>query len=389
MKYRINKNSELSKKGKRLFVVYIYKDFDNYNGLIEKFLVFSKLRTQIPFDFEVWVFQNKKPDFSRIFIDNGGKLINLGFRWGSNPLIILKLVFLLRKRRPDVVQTFILKPNIYGIVAASLAKVPVRIATELTLMNQAHTDIRRFRDKILYRLYKYLTKLCDQVVCISNSIKTELLKLRLFCGVSVIYPPLDIEKIKYTGDVKQEREVDNDVVIGIVARLSEEKGHNELLTAFSALAGVYKNIRLLIVGEGPLRKELESRSEKLGINDKVIFTGFQKDINKYLEMMDIFVLPSRTEGLGISVLEAMAKGLPVIATRVGGIPEIVDNNKTGILVDYKRIDQLVSALSCLIENRDIRLEYGKRGQEKVTNRFSYGKFINEHYDLYISLYKKK
>lgn len=376
---------------KRLSVVYIYKDFDDYNGLIEQFLMFSKYKAKIPFDFEVWVFRNKKTDYSKIYINNGARLVNLGFDWGSNPLIILKLIRLLKQKCPDVVQTFILKPNIYGIIAAAAAKIPVIISTELTHMDQAPTIIKRIRDKVLYRIYKYLTKLCDQVVCVSNSIKNELLRLKIFCGIKVISPPIDISKIKPNlgGNKEMITDDNKEVVIGIVARLSEEKGHSELIDAFSSLAKLYRFIKLIIVGEGPLHNILEKQTRIMGIEDKVIFTGFQIDIDKYLNNMDIFVLPSRTEGLPVAILEAMAKGLPVIATRTGGITELVEDHKTGILVDYKRVDQLVSALSYLIDNEDKRLEYGLRGMEKIKNKFGFGKYVEEIYDLYISLYKIK
>lgn len=114
----------------RLKVLYIYKDFDIYNGLIETFLILSKYQATMPFDFEVCVFNNRKDEYTRVFKENGGSLINLKSKWESNPLIIIKLYKLFKNKRPDIVQTFVLKPNLYGILAALMAKVPVVIATD-------------------------------------------------------------------------------------------------------------------------------------------------------------------------------------------------------------------------------------------------------------------
>jgi len=373
-------------------VIYVYKDFDTYNGLIETFLILSKKQAELPFDYEVCVFKNRKSDYASIFKNNGGRLINLNFRWGSNPLILLHLYRVFKSRKPDVVQTFILKPNIYGIIAAALAGVPVIIATDLTLTNQAPTRLRRLRDKFLYRIYRQITRWADHVVCISETVKNQLKEIGLFCHMSVIYPPVDLEKMDLgnkENKIESMSKNDKEVVIGNVARLSEEKRHKDLLEAFSILINKYPNLRLLIVGDGPLLSKLEILKKRLKIDERTQFTGFQKEILRYLKGMDIFVLCPRTEGLGIAILEAMACGLPIVATRVGGIPEIVDDQVNGILIDCKRVDQLVSALSDLIEDKDKRKEYGRRGREKVLHLFSFDRYVKEHYSLYVLLLEKK
>ena len=377
--------------GKRPLVIYVYKDFNTFNGLIDRFIFLSRNQACLPYDFELLVFGNKKNDYVTVFRNNGGKLINLGFKWGSNPLILLKLVRVLKKKGPDVVQTFILKPNIFGIIAAKLAGVPVIIATEVTLTNQAPTAIKRLRDKVLYKIYKQVTRWADHVVCVSEAVKNEFMKLGIYCGSSVIYPPLDIEKVLASDqeNMRKPEKLENQLVMGIVARLSEEKRHIDLLEAFSIITQKYNNLRLIIVGDGPLRNSLERMARKLKIDDKVDFTGFQKNVLKYLHMMDIFILPSRTEGLPRSTIEAMACSLPVVATRVGGLPEIVDDQVNGILIDCARVDQLVSAVAVLIEDKDKRKEYGRRGKEKVFHLFSFDKYVKEHYSLYVSILKKK
>jgi len=375
----------------RLKVLYVYKDFDTYNGLIETFLILSAKRTTIPFDFEVCVFANKKKDYSEIFEKNGGKLTNLGFRWGSNPFIILSLYKLFRHRHPDIVQTFILKPNLFGITAAILAGVPITIADDLTLQDQAPTPLRRLRDKVLYRVYVAVANNADHVICRSTPIRRELEALGLKTDVSIIPPPFDIHTIEQLSNAdrfSRQRTKEN-TIIGIVARLSEEKRHEDLLKAFAALSERHSSVRLLIIGDGPSRSHLEGLVRQLGIGEKVEFSGFQKNVHQYLRTMDIFVLPSRSEGAGIAIMEAMAWGLPVVASRVGGIPEIVDEGLTGLLFAPGNVKELTDALDTLIEDEKKRTELGERGREKALREFHPDRFIDRHYLLYRTLLDQK
>jgi len=375
----------------KLKVFYIYKDFDIYNGLIETFLILSKKKAMLPFDFEVCVFSNKKDEYSKIYKANGGILINLGSRWGSNPLILFKLYKLFRRNCPDVVQTFVLKPNLFGITAAILAKVPVVIATDLTLKDQAPNRLRRLRDKLLYRIYVGLANRADHVLCVSEAGRKQLKEFGVNAGISVIPSPIDMEEtIKgYQERGDRSHKLQMKTTIGIVARLSEDKRHIDLLEAFAILSKKYPGIYLLIVGDGPLRTYLETMSRRLQIQDKVSFVGFQKDVRRYLRAMDIFALPSRTEALGMAIMEAMAWGLPVVASRVGGIPEIVDDHVTGLLFDPGNVGQLSNALSQLIEDPEKRKAFGENAREKAYQSFQPENFIDRHYQLYCSLMDQK
>ena len=372
-------------------MLYIYKDFDIYNGLIETFLILSKKKATLPFDFKVCVFCNKKDEYSKIFKGNGGILVNLHSLWGSNPLIIYKLFKLFKRSCPDVVQTFALKPNLFGIIAAFLAGVPVSIATELTLKDQAPTRLRRLRDKLLYRTYACIANKADHVICVSEASRKEIKGLGITVDISVIPPPIDIEEINkhFEGREDYPPGPQKEVTIGIVARLSEEKRHTDLLEAFSILSKRYPGINLLIVGDGPLRNQLAARARRLEISDKVCFVGFQKDVQWYLRAMDIFVLPSRTEGMPISIMEAMICGLPVVASRVGGIPEIVDDHVTGLLFDSGKAGQLSNALSQLIEDPEKRKAFGESARKKAYQSFHPDNFIERHYQLYCSLLDQK
>lgn len=375
----------------KIKVLYIYKDFDIYNGLIETFLILSKKKRTLPFEFAVCVFHNKNDDYSKTFKDNGGNMINLNSRWASNPLIIFRLYKILRKHRPDVVQTFILKPNLFGIIAAILAKVPIVIATDLTHKNQAPTRLRRLRDKFLYRIYINVANRSSHLICRSDAIRKELIELGVNVDISVIPAPIDIVEINKYYRAKKEYSCrpEKEITIGIVGRLSEEKRHADLLEALFLLSKKYPGINLLIVGDGPLQSQLEDLTIRLKIESKVKFTGFKKDIPKYLNLMDIFVLPSRTEGTPLSIMEAMACGLPIVASRVGGIPMIVKNKVTGILFDPGNVRQLTSALERLIEDPEIRKTLGENGRKRIYDSLHPDRFIDRHFQLYRDLLDQK
>ena len=130
------------------------------------------------------------------------------------------------------------------------------------------------------------------------------------------------------------------------------------------------------MGSGPHEQKLVRKALQLGIQDNITFLGYVNDIRNYINALDIFVLPSLSEGLGISVIEAMAAGKPVIATRVGGIPEIVNHDDNGYLVPPSDARELAMAIIYLAANPQIRKDYGQRGCRDVRKRFSVDKMVD-------------
>ena len=225
-----------------------------------------------------------------------------------------------------------------------------------------------------------LNRSTDIIVCASEAIKREWQERNTENKLAVIYPPFDIARLP----ALKERAIkkNGDWVIGIVGRLSEEKRHIDLLTAFADVLKKYPSTTLMIVGDGYLRNDLERKADELGIRKKVTFAGFQENVYEYLGKMDLFVLPSRTEGSPLSILEAMAMGLPVIATNIGGIPEIVIDKVTGLLVSLKNTDELSGAIVNLLSNPAMMQQMGENGKKRVMTYFHPGKFIEQHENLY-------
>ncbi len=169
-----------------------------------------------------------------------------------------------------------------------------------------------------------------------------------------------------------------DIVILHTANLRSVKGHAYLIEAFAEIVKAHRNVKLILIGADELSGALQRQVENLGIKDKVLFTGSRKDAREILMIADICVLPSLSEGMSNAILEYMAAGKPVVATKVGGNPELVEDDVTGILVEKENVDQLTSAMLTLIHDATVRKQMGKSGLERVFQKFSMDKMVS-HY----------
>jgi glycosyltransferase involved in cell wall biosynthesis len=177
------------------------------------------------------------------------------------------------------------------------------------------------------------------------------------------------------------------VVIGTACRLVPLKGLSDLLRAVAELRPEFPNLRLEIAGRGPLQGDLEREADQLGLAEQVCFLGWQTDLGTILRSWDIFVLPSLDEGFGMAVLDAMAEGLPVVSTSVGGLPELVEDGRTGYLVPPHDPLALAWALRCLMLEPERRSAHGAAGRERVRNRFSADRMAAEIRAVYDTLVK--
>ena len=171
-----------------------------------------------------------------------------------------------------------------------------------------------------------------------------------------------------------------------VGGLSRRKGVNFLLEAISILKVKYnRSLKVAIVGDGPLRDELRKLCVKLKISNQVEFLGIQKNVNNFMRSSKVFVLPSRWEGFGLVIIEAMSNMLPVIATNVGPIPEIIENGKDGILVPPENPKALARAINNLLESEELREKLSKAAYKKVRERYSINTYSVHMLDFYKSL----
>ena len=181
----------------------------------------------------------------------------------------------------------------------------------------------------------------------------------------------------------------DDYLVGIVAALEDHKGHTYLIQASRILKEEAPEIKVIVVGTGSLRLELDEQVQKLGVEDIVFFLGFREDIPRILASLDLFVLSSHLEGLGTSLLDAMASRLPIVATQTGGIPEVVINLETGLLVPPRDPASLARAILTLWKDRDFAARLGQRGFEVVYQKFSAQSMAEKTIELYETFAARK
>ena len=177
---------------------------------------------------------------------------------------------------------------------------------------------------------------------------------------------------------------ENHTIVGTVAAMAGHKDYPNLLSAASIVIREKKDITFLAVGDGPDRDKIVLLHNELGLGDRFILSGFQDNIGDYLNIFDIFVLASRKEGMGTSILDAQAAGLPVVACAAGGIPEIVRHEHNGLLVPPKNPQALADAIVRLVSNMNIRREFSRNAKASVRD-FSIEKTVDKNIQLYHDL----
>jgi glycosyltransferase involved in cell wall biosynthesis/protein-tyrosine-phosphatase len=304
--------------------------------------------------------------------------------------ILVALTRLLRTQSVDIVHTHRYKDTVLGGLAARLAGVPGLVRTI-----HGQTEPMRGWARAKFRLYEGLDRLAlasfaDRIIAVSGRM-SEGLQASGYGAATVvhIHNGVDLGKIRLTRARDQMRRelgvAPGAPLIGTVGRLSPVKGHAGFLRAARLILDEERDARFLLVGDGPLRGELLAAARRLGLESACLFTGPRLDVYDLVAAMDVFVLPSLNEGLPMALLEAMALGRPVVATAVGGVPEVVAHEATGLLVAVD--DERAMADACLALTRDpVRAQaLGARGWRRVQETFSHERCGLALVDTYRSL----
>jgi glycosyltransferase involved in cell wall biosynthesis len=309
--------------------------------------------------------------------------LNPGLR---RPLDILAIADYLRQVRPTIVHTFLLTASVYGRAASILARVPVVIGTEVNIYEH-----KRPQHAVVERL---LMRGTDRVVVSAESVKRFYVQQVHAepAKVDVIYNAVDWSHLDAASTRDQARTMlglpAGAIVTGIIARLTRQKAHVHLFDALADTPALAR-MHLLVVGDGELRGELEAYAAGRRIADRVHFVGARRDLGNVLRAIDIFAMPSLWEGLPLSLVLAMGAGLPVVATRVAGIPEVVQENATGLLVPPADSVALGHALARLAESADLRERLGAAARDFVIPRFGVDRYVASVTALYDQLLAAK
>src|SRR5574341_149569 len=310
---------------------------------------------------------HSKGDLLTNFKKKGIEVISLGWKTYLFPYYILKLALLMRKRRILIVHNHLYPSEVVGTLAGIIAGTRYIVTTkhgEGTWMNGIQV--------LIERLLSHYHKL---IICDSEAVKKKALQRGMDESKTVIVYPSNIvldETIYKKNELKNEYHIPVDSrVIGCVGRFHPVKGHKFLMEAFAKIRRQHSDCYLVLVGRGVLDLSLRKMAEGLGIAKNVRMVTFRENINEVLAIMDIFVLSSVSEGFPISVLDAMAMKKAVIATNVGGVPEVVIPKKTGLVVPPGSSEAICDAILYLLKNDEVARSLGE-------NAFQY---IKEHFTL--------
>lgn len=285
----------------------------------------------------------------------------------------------LQQHKPDIVQTWLFAGNCYGRLAAKLAKVPHIIATERC--------VDEWKSEYQFVIDRWLARWTDQVIVNSMAV-ADFYRGRGIEPAKIHVIPNGIEEVPAPAAPTLARELEELGVtsetrlIGFVGRLWPQKRVEDLLWATDILRISGAPIQVVILGEGPKRHALENFAQRLRLNSIVHFLGHRSDVSSWLARMNVLVLPSEFEGMPNVALEAMQAGVPVVATRIAGMDEVVVDGMTGLLVEPKEPFFLAKAISKVLDDPEFAARLGAAGQRFVRDRFSVDAMVAQYTSIY-------
>ncbi|MDD5681671.1 MAG: glycosyltransferase family 4 protein [Candidatus Omnitrophica bacterium] len=308
-------------------------------------------------------------------------------------LAFFYLYRILTREKFDIVHTHTAKAGALGRLAARLAG-----NCRVVHMPHGHNFYGYFNpvgSKLVVLIERFLSRVTDKIVTLSELEKKDMVKFGVAKEgkIRTMLPGIALEfrNIGSGRNSSKKKEFGYGIdqkIVGMVSRLEPVKGPEYFIEAAAKVAKRIDNVRFLVVGEGSLRKRLESRAEEKGIGGKIVFAGWRDDALDIISFLEILVQPSLNEAIGRVLIEAQGLGIPVIATKVGGIPAVVRDNVTGILVPAGDTEKLTAAICDLLENTEKRLSMSAKSREWIDEKFSSETMASRIDSLYTEMVSK-
>jgi glycosyltransferase involved in cell wall biosynthesis len=309
--------------------------------------------------------------------------------------LVPRLSKIIKKNDIQIVHGQGIRAEFYARLASRLAGKSKYVST--IAMPVEGFDVRPVRKKIYSLLDRFSEKFVDRFLVVSDVLKDKMIRghgipaervIRIYNGIEVDhYLPQDQngsrERIRNEFNIKG-----NTLFIGAIGRLVWQKGFEYLVQAMPKVLNEFSQTKLLIVGEGSLRNELEALAQKLKIEKHIMFANFRKDVKQILSAIDILIVPSLLEGFPMIILEGMAMAKPIIATRIDGIKEQILDGESGILIPPRDPDAIVEAILRLSADKELSQNLGLEGRRRVENEFTVEKMVSETERVYQSLYEQ-
>jgi len=304
-----------------------------------------------------------------------------------------RLVALMRRERPDIVHTHTAKAGAVGRAAAILAGVPVIVHTYHGHVLRGYFSPAK---TAVYRaIERGLARRTDRLLAVTGRVRDDLVELGVGRAEQYQVVPLGFDLAplliaeRRRGELRAELGVGAAPLIGIVARLVPIKAHEVFLEAARRVHAAAPAARFLVVGDGERRAELELRAAALGLADVVHFLGWRADIDRLYADLDVVVLTSRNEGSPVALIEAMAAGVPVVSTDVGGVADVVDHGRSGLLAPMDDARAVADHVLALLSDPDPRRTMGQHGRARVASTYDAGRLVADIETLYEDQVRKK
>ncbi len=296
---------------------------------------------------------------------------------------------ILKRRSFDIVHTHSSKPGILGRIAAKWAGVPIIIHTihGFPFHDFMHPAVRWF----YINLEKAMARLTDKLLTVSklNLEKAVQLKFAKRAKFRNIYSGIDFKKFDIPLKLKEKRQelglVNGESIVGMIGRLSEQKAPLDFIRAIPGILKTHAHVQFILIGDGELRDKTWALAKELGVEKKLKILGFRHDIPDLLPLFDVYVLTSLWEGLGRSLTEAMYTARPVVATRVEGVPELVEDGKTGLLIEPRDTPALVRSVVKLLDDKETASRLGAEAAKKISTQFRADVMVKKIEQLYEEL----
>jgi glycosyltransferase involved in cell wall biosynthesis len=321
-----------------------------------------------------------RPDFER----EGICVVNLQADSRYNARFPVRLISLLKKERPDILHTHLPRADFGGAVGHLLCPSIPWVCSVHDVYNGSWSAER------ILALCSLLWREADGVIAISDAVKDWLVKERNVPSAKVTVIQYGIEPERFArpdADLRKTWRLEGRAVVGSIGRLEPRKAHDRLIRAMPALLEQVPNASLMIAGHDPwgYSKDLHALIAELGLEEQVRLVGFQADVASFLGALDVFAFASRSEGFGQVVIEAMAAGKPVVASKISPLTQIVADGETGLLVEPERPGAFARALSWLLTHPEEAQHMGMQGRERIYSHFSAEKMVAKVMSLYDEL----
>jgi glycosyltransferase involved in cell wall biosynthesis len=339
----------------------------------------------------------KNTILDRELVSMGRSIFHVDMCEGNNPLLdakcLLQLINIIKEKQVQIVHTHGARAGLLGRTAAVLTGVPITICTVHNFVN--HSRVPLWQKQVFRLLEKMLSPATTRYITVSQALAREISRLNGIPEdkIDVVYNGVNLENFNIMLDCKEKKSQlglrPNSVIIGTAGRLIATKGVSYFIEAARTVKKKFPLTQFIIVGEGPQRPALEKLARDLEMEGEVFFLGYRRDLLSILPLINVFVIPSVSEGQSIVTLEAMAARRPVVAFKTGGIPELLTHRRSGILVPEMSPESLAEGIMEVLENPRLAEKMGNTARSVVESKFQQDAMVRKIEEIYRRCLREK